>query len=205
LPVVLSGTYTFSYDGLENRITETGPSGSKTYTNTYVASGDAMLYLKNVVGTTTKTVYLYAGSLLVATVSGSTKSYFHEDHLGDTRLVTQAGRNGVSVVFSTNYEPFGKPYAVTGTEAYKYTGEKHDDPTGFVYLRARQYDPDLGRFVSADPVLGSLPAPRLWNRRRVNASGSPWEFHGQRGETNRPQGRYPAGRIPARPLPYLSP
>jgi hypothetical protein len=36
---------------------------------------------------------------------------------------------------------------------YKFTMEKYDDPTGLVYLRARQYDPDLGRFVSADPVL----------------------------------------------------
>src|SRR5205814_341033 len=74
--IIGSSTYTFAYDGLGDRIKETGPSGSQTYTNTCVASGDTMLYLKNVVGsTTTKTVYLYAGSLLVATVSGSTKSY----------------------------------------------------------------------------------------------------------------------------------
>ncbi len=52
--------YTFSYDGLGDRIQETGPSGSKTYTNTYVGS------------TTTKTVYLYAGFLPIASVSGST-------------------------------------------------------------------------------------------------------------------------------------
>lgn len=42
--------------------------------------------------------------------------------------------------------------------------EKHDDPTGVVYLRARQYPPDIGRFVSADPVLGSLGMPRTLNR-----------------------------------------
>jgi YD repeat-containing protein len=48
---------TFAYDGLGDRIRETGPSGSNTDTNTYVASGDAMLYMKNVVGSTTsKTV-----------------------------------------------------------------------------------------------------------------------------------------------------
>jgi len=68
--------------------------------------------LKTVIGTgptsqTTKTVYLYAGSMLIATVSGSTTSYFHEDHLGDTRLVTQKQGNSATVVFATNYEPFG--------------------------------------------------------------------------------------------------
>src|SRR3989454_11444760 len=67
--VIGSSTYTFAYDGLGDRVKETGPSGSQARTNTYVASGDAMLYLKNVVGTgtPTKTVYLYAGSLLIAT------------------------------------------------------------------------------------------------------------------------------------------
>jgi len=54
------------------------------------------------------------------------------------------------MVVPTKREPFGKPVAPSGSEAYKYTGGRHDDPTGFVYLRARQYDPDLGRFVSAD-------------------------------------------------------
>ncbi len=50
-----------------------------------------MLSLKNVIGTgtPTKTVYLYPGALLIATVSGSTTSYFHDDHLDDTRLVKQ--------------------------------------------------------------------------------------------------------------------
>ena len=121
--VTPAGTYTFAYDGLGDRIQETGPSGGqKTYTNTYVASGDAMLYLKDVVGsTTTKTVYPYAGSLLVATVSGGTYSYFHADALGDTRLVTQAGHGGkVTTVFSTNYEPFGMPHEETRSRSDRF-------------------------------------------------------------------------------------
>ncbi len=119
-----AGTTTFAYDGLGDRIQETA-TGSNAYTNTYVASGDAMLYLKNLVGSaTTKTVYLYAGSLLIGTVSGTTYSYFHQDALGDTRLVTQKPHSSVVVVFSTMYQPFGVPYGASGTDpSVKYTGQ----------------------------------------------------------------------------------
>jgi RHS repeat-associated protein len=160
-PCTTGNMYTFAYDGLGDRVQETGPSGSQTYTNTFVASGDAMLYLKNVVGSTmTKTVYLYAGSLLVATVSGSTRSYFHEDHLGNTRLVTQSG----SVVFSTNYEPFGVPYGASGSDpSVKYTGQ-WSEALGLYWNHARFYDPTLGRFVSADPVLGHMSSPQTLDR-----------------------------------------
>lgn len=118
---VAGSAYTFAYDGLGDRVQETGPSGSNTYTNTYVASGDQMLYLKDIVGNkATKTAYLYAGSFLIATVSGSTASYFHEDHLGSVRLVTQAGGD----VFSTDYEPFGVQYGASGSDpSVKYKGQ----------------------------------------------------------------------------------
>jgi RHS repeat-associated protein len=171
-PCTSGNRYTFAYDGLGDRVQETGPSGSQTYTNTYVASGDQMLYLKNVVGsTTTKTVYLYAGSLLIATVSGTTKSYFHQDHLGNTRLVTQAG----VVVYSTNYEPFGVPYAASGTDPnVKYTGQ-WSEALGLYWNHARYYDPTLGRFVSADPLLGHLSAPQTQNR-YAYAIGNPERF-----------------------------
>ena len=33
----------------------------------------------------------------------------------------------------------------------KYCGEYYDEETGFIYLRARYYDPSIGRFISKDP------------------------------------------------------
>ena len=83
--------------------------------------------------------------------------------------------------FGAEYEPFGKPYSVTGTEAYTFTSEKHDDPTGLVYLRARQYDPEIGRFVSADPFLGSPSRPQTLNR-YVYVVNNPMRFIDPTGE-----------------------
>ncbi|MDH5731534.1 MAG: RHS repeat-associated core domain-containing protein, partial [Gammaproteobacteria bacterium] len=47
---------------------------------------------------------------------------------------------------------------------YGYTGEQFDADTGLLYLRARYYDPMLGRFISVDPYLGRLEVPESQNR-----------------------------------------
>jgi RHS repeat-associated protein len=155
----------YAYDGLGRRVKVDGADAS-TWTVSIV-SGMDVLFETDESGKTTK--YVYAAGLRVARIdcppgaSGSACStaFYLGDALGSTRKVLSGP---ATTVFSAEYDPFGKVYAVTGTEAFKYTGEKHDGPTGLVYLRARQYDPDLGRFVSLDPVLGSLSAPQTLNR-----------------------------------------
>ena len=42
------------------------------------------------------------------------------------------------------YYPIGSPF--------QYCGEYYDEETGMTYLRARYYDPSIGRFISEDPV-----------------------------------------------------
>jgi len=123
-------------------------------------------------GSTTK--YVYAAGLRVARIDCTaddppaspmtcSTSYYLSDALGSTRKVLDDDPVNPADLFSAEYEPFGAPYNVAGSEAFRYTGEL-EDGTGLVYLRARQYDPDLGRFVSADPVLGSLSMPQTLNR-----------------------------------------
>ncbi len=148
----------YTYDGLGRRVKVEGTTSS-TWTVSIV-SGMNAIYEKDQSGAVTK--YVYANGMRIAKITSSgAVQYYLGDHLGSTRKVLDANRNAV---FSAEYEPFGKPYAVTGTESYKYTMEKHDDPTGLVYLRARQYDPDIGRFVSADSILGSGEDPQSHNR-----------------------------------------
>jgi len=47
---------------------------------------------------------------------------------------------------------------------YRYTGQQFDAFSGLYYLRARYYDPALGRFLSRDPAEPLLTAPHELNR-----------------------------------------
>ncbi|NIN67647.1 MAG: hypothetical protein GTO63_23685, partial [Anaerolineae bacterium] len=45
-----------------------------------------------------------------------------------------------------------------------FTGEQRDWETGLYYLRARYYDPEIGRFLAQDPLRGSQLHPQTQNR-----------------------------------------
>ncbi|MFI5215717.1 MAG: RHS repeat-associated core domain-containing protein [Candidatus Limnocylindria bacterium] len=52
------------------------------------------------------------------------------------------------------YGPFGTLLASSGTSSstLRYTGREHDSLSGLYYYRARYYDPEIGRFLSEDPM-----------------------------------------------------
>ncbi len=151
----------YTYDGLDRRLNVTGATSS-TWTVSIFAGSD-VIFEKDNAGAVTK--YVYANGVRIAKItSNGAVQYFLADHLGSTRKII-SGDASRTELYSVDYEPFGKPFATTGTQPdpHKYTGEKRDDPTGLEYLRARQYDPELGRFLSADPELGSLARPQTLN------------------------------------------
>jgi RHS repeat-associated protein len=92
---------------------------------------------------------------------GASTYYFHQDHLGSTRLTTTpaAGNN-----FSSNYKPFGPPYGLIGAEVFKYMGQREDGVTGLYAMGARYYSPTVGRFITQDPLLGNPLDPQRLNR-----------------------------------------
>lgn len=74
--------------------------------------------------------------------------YYHQDHLGSTRLQTDSSGTEFGRL---DYEPFGAiTYTSGGREPYAYTGQRNDGDTGLYYYGARFYDPALGRFLTAD-------------------------------------------------------
>jgi RHS repeat-associated protein len=65
-----------------------------------------------------------------------------------------------------DYDPWGTVLAEGGTAetSFDYAGEQRDREVGLIFLRARSYDPALGRFLSRDSWGGQDFAPQSWNR-----------------------------------------
>ncbi len=78
-------------------------------------------------------------------------SYYHTDHLGSVVAVTDESGG---LLWSNEYETFGGLSSSFNTfkHANKYTGKDFDEDTGLYYFNARWYDPELGRFISEDPI-----------------------------------------------------
>jgi RHS repeat-associated protein len=147
----------YIYDGDGKRLQATENSGATTY----IYSGLNVLHEKNITGAAD---YIYGPTGRLAkriTFSGESHTfYYHADHLGSTRLTTDEDRIISSAV---TYHPFGEPCVEEGLEHYLFT-EKEKDVTGLYYYGARYYDPELGRFLTRDPLKGELPTPQRMNR-----------------------------------------
>jgi len=77
--------------------------------------------------------------------------YFINDHLGTPQqLVDGMG----TVVWQAAYLPFGQAQIVTGTVTnnLRFPGQYFDAETGLHYNWNRFYDPETGRYISADPI-----------------------------------------------------
>jgi len=149
------GEYVYDGDGKRIQATE----NSKT--TTYICAGLKPLYEETMIGTA---CYIYgpAGRLAKrTTINGESNTfYYHINHLGSTRLVTDSNRKIVSAIA---YHPFGEPSLKEGSEHYLFTGKEKDE-TGLYYYGARYYDPDLGRFLTRDPYSGNLVNPQSLNQ-----------------------------------------
>lgn len=87
--------------------------------------------------------------------------YFHTDHLGSVVAVT----NAAGQVLRMSYDAWGKRRNFDGTPLATapqlpttrgYTSHEMLDDLALVHMNGRLYEPVLGRFVSADPVIDGL-------------------------------------------------
>ena len=64
------------------------------------------------------------------------------------------------------YDAWGNERDRIGTSANKftYTGHEKDEETGLIYAKARFYDPEIGRFLSQDTLLGNPEITPSLNR-----------------------------------------
>jgi RHS repeat-associated protein len=137
----------YVYDGGGKRLQKTEDS----ITTTYIYSGINPVYEENSTGSAG---YIYGPSGLIAkrtTIDQETNTYYyHKDHLGSTRSVTDSSKN---IISASTYHPFGETVVEEGSEHYLYTG-KEKDSTGLYYYGARHYDPQTGKFITRDLIKG---------------------------------------------------
>jgi RHS repeat-associated protein len=124
---------------------------------------------------------IFAGGEMVALRTLRSNSvndvrYFHRDHLGSISVITnEAG----GVVSRLSYNAFGKrrngttwsgaPAADNWTSASGvthrgFTSHEHLDNVDLIHMNGRVYDPTLGRFLSADPIIQEPMLAQSLNR-----------------------------------------
>jgi RHS repeat-associated protein len=92
--------------------------------------------------------------------------YIHTDHLGSTTVL---GKGSASTPFPgslTRYYPFGG-YRTSPSQSVTdrgYTGHRHNDDLGLIYMNARYYLPYINRFISADTIVPDPANPQSFNR-----------------------------------------
>ena len=106
----------------------------------------------------------------VGTEAG-TFAYTYSDHLGN--LVALSSLTGVLDATSlARYDPFGNfrttPATNPGTTNHGFTGHRHNNTgtnnLGLIYMNARYYLPEVGRFVSPDTIVPEPGNPQSHNR-----------------------------------------
>ncbi len=149
----LGSITTFVYDGDGGRVKRTTPGGSTTYIGS--------LFEIDSSGKATK--HIFAGSNKVCSVeSTGNKYYTHSDHLGSSSVITN--QDGQQVAHY-EYTPYGSIAQTEGSDVthYKFTGKELDN-TGLYFYGARYYDPEIGRFVTADTIVQAPYDPQSLNR-----------------------------------------
>ena len=107
---------------------------------------------------TTPTLSYVEGDVLLGQATGTAFSWFLMDGQNSTRQLADASGN---ISERYHYDAFGNLLNFSGTPATSilYTGQQLDRGAGTYNLRARLYDPRIGRFTSSDPFPGYLNAP----------------------------------------------
>ncbi|MGH9863459.1 MAG: RHS repeat-associated core domain-containing protein, partial [Candidatus Acidiferrales bacterium] len=128
-------------------------SGS-TYDKLYWFGLNGEVLQESALNGTLQDEYIFLnGQRTARRTSGGTVYYFFSDHLGSTRVVTNATGG---IVEESDYYPFGGERVLTDTlnNNYKFTGQERDAESALDNFTARHYASNLGRFLQPDEFTG---------------------------------------------------
>ncbi|NOU78471.1 RHS repeat protein [Paenibacillus sp. LMG 31459] len=172
----------YTYD-LQNTLTSVTKGGNTTSFKYYA---DSLRSIKTKGNTETQVNYNFQGQVISEEkiVSGvfveqanfvrgdrvlvkkdkkASKDYYYL-YNGHGDVVQIVDTNGV-IKNNYVYDEWGNITSQTEeiSNSFKYAGETYDPETGLYYLRARYYDPSMGRFLNEDTVEGQIDNPLTQN------------------------------------------
>jgi RHS repeat-associated protein len=105
-------------------------------------------------------------------VAVETVEYIHTDALGSPVATTDASGN---VIERTVYEPYGAVVNGPLKDGPGYAGHVTDSGTGLSYMQQRYMDPQVGAFLSVDPISAYDQPVTQFGRYRYG-NGNPYRF-----------------------------
>ena len=85
--------------------------------------------------------------------------WYHTDHLGSSSWITHTNGQAVQHL---HYLPWGEGFvdqrATDHAARYTFSAKEKDSESGLYYYGARYYDPDLGIWLSVDPMASKYPS-----------------------------------------------
>jgi RHS repeat-associated protein len=170
-PGTASQNLTWDPEGHLTNISGDAPSAGS---NLYDADGNRLLRrdatgttlylpgqeLRREGATTTATRYYTFAGKLIASRTPTDLTWLYTDHQQTQHTSVDDSSKAVTTRRQT---PYGQP---RGTFTPWVTPKGYvggdTDPTGLTHLGAREYDPNLGRFISVDPIM-DLASPQQWH------------------------------------------
>jgi len=157
--------YTYTYDG-DGKLTKVKRGTTVTETNVYDVNRTLPVLLRDI-----SNKYVWGLNALYNVDNTFNEVHvYHYDGLGSVKAET--GNDDDYPTFKPDldvyhvFRAFGEEGWSNreGEDHLKYAGEYRDEPTGYVYLRARYYDPKIARFQSRDTLFGNPERPLSLNR-----------------------------------------
>ncbi|RYE16392.1 MAG: hypothetical protein EOP51_25880, partial [Sphingobacteriales bacterium] len=148
----MDASYSYSLNGIRTEQTINGVS-TRYLNDNNMPYASVLMAIQNQQPVAT---YTY-GDDLISYHQGTGSQYYLYDGLGSTRAL--ASTNG-QVTDTYTYDAYGETLAHQGSSnnAYQYAGEQKDE-IGYYYLRARYYNPGVGRFTQMDTYMGQSGNP----------------------------------------------
>ena len=204
-----SGAYTYDGNGL--RVKRVSAIAGTT-TTVYLFSGSKVIaeYDNGAAVGSPSREYIYSGGTRIATISGTTTTYHHVDHLSVRTSTDPSGSilkdaQGNNIGEQGHY-PFGEtwypaPPQMPSTK-WQFTTYERDGESGNDYALARYDVNRLGRFSSPDPLGGSIASPQSLNR-YTYAGNDPTNSVDPSGDVTFPcKGQEPCGGMVGGNLPF---